>query len=92
MLGPVLIHQIKMFRPFQFFASTLICLNQIWLKAFETDGEPELVQDQNGSYSTRKEIRIARNYKKAAWLLCFIFNFTANNSESVAKLYYQVQG
>ena len=46
MLGPVLIHQTKQFRPFHYFASTLIRLNPklVNVKAFGTDGEPELIK------------------------------------------------
>ena len=45
-LGPVLIHKTKTFRPFHYFASTLIRLNPqlTKLKAFGTDGEPELIK------------------------------------------------
>ena len=45
-LGPVLIHQTKTFRPFHYFASTLIRLNPklVGLKSFGTDGEPELIK------------------------------------------------
>lgn len=46
MLGPVLIHQMKEFRPFHYFASTLTRLNPnlIAIKSFGTDGEPELIR------------------------------------------------
>ena len=46
LLGPVLIHQTKTFRPFHYFASTMIRLNPqlISLKAFGTDGESELIK------------------------------------------------
>ena len=46
MLGSVLIHKTKTFRPFHYFASTLIRLNPqvAKLKAFGTDGEPELIK------------------------------------------------
>ena len=45
MLGPVL-YKTKTFRPFHYFASTLIRLNPqvAKLKAFGTDGEPELIK------------------------------------------------
>ena len=45
-LGPILIHQTKTFRPFHYFASTIISLNPelTKLKAFGTDGEPELIK------------------------------------------------
>ena len=45
-LGPTLIHQTKTFQPFHYFASTLIRLNPnlVNLKAFGTDGEPELIK------------------------------------------------
>ena len=45
-LGPILIHQTKTFQPFHYFASTLISLNTALtkLKAFGTDGEPELIK------------------------------------------------
>ena len=46
LLGPILIHQTKTFRPFHYFASTLIRLNPVLanLKAYGTDGEPELIK------------------------------------------------
>ena len=46
LLGPVLIHQTKTLRPFHYFASTLIRLNPrlSGLKAYGTDGEPELIK------------------------------------------------
>ena len=46
LLGPVLIHKTKTFRPFHYFGSTLIRLNPalIGLRAFGTDGEPELIK------------------------------------------------
>ena len=46
MLGPILVHQTKTFRPFHYFASTLIRLNPLLtnLKCFGTDGEPELIK------------------------------------------------
>ena len=46
LLGPVLIHQTKTFRPFHYLASTIIRLNPrlVQLKAFGTDGEPELIK------------------------------------------------
>ena len=46
LLGPVLIHQTKTFRPFHYFASTMIRLNPqlVNLKAFGTDGESELIK------------------------------------------------
>ena len=45
-LGQILIHQTKTFRPFHYFASTIISLNPelTKLKAFGTDGEPELIK------------------------------------------------
>jgi len=46
LLGPILIHQTKTFRPFHYLASTLIRLNPrlVELRAFGTDGEPELIK------------------------------------------------
>ena len=46
LLGPVLIHQMKTFRPFHYFASTMIRLSPqlVHLKAFGTDGESELIR------------------------------------------------
>jgi len=45
-LVPILIHQTKTFRLFHYFASTIISLNPelTKLKAFGTDGEPELIK------------------------------------------------
>ena len=46
LLGPVLNHQTKTFRPFHYFASTMIRLNPqlVNLKAYGTDGESELIK------------------------------------------------
>ena len=46
LLGPILVHQTKTFRPFHYFASTLIRLNPklINIRSFGTDGEPELIK------------------------------------------------
>ena len=46
LLGPILIHRTKTFRPFHYLASTLVRLNPrlINLKSFGTDGEPELIK------------------------------------------------
>ena len=43
---PTLLGQTKTLRPFHYFASTLICLNLNFtgLKAYGTDGEPELIK------------------------------------------------
>lgn len=45
-LGPVLVHHTKTFRPFHYLASTMIRLNPrlVQLRAFGTDGEPELIK------------------------------------------------
>ena len=45
-LGPVLIHHTKTFRPFHYLASTMIRLNprMVHLRAFGTDGESELIK------------------------------------------------
>ena len=45
-LGPVLIHHTKTFRPFHYLASTMIRLNPrlVHLRAFGTDGESELIK------------------------------------------------
>lgn len=46
MLGPVLVQQTKQLRPFHYFASTLtrLCPNLVNIKAFGSDGEPELIK------------------------------------------------
>ena len=46
LLGPILIHKTKTFRPFHYLGLTLIRLNPalVNLKAFGTDGEPELIK------------------------------------------------
>lgn len=58
-LGPILIHQTKKFQPFHYFASTLIRLNPnlIDLKAFGTDGEPELIKAFNVCFPTAVHLR-----------------------------------
>jgi len=46
LLGPVLVHQTKMLCPFHYLASTLVRLNPNFenLRAYGTDGEPELIR------------------------------------------------
>ena len=46
LLGPVLVHQTKTLRPFHYLASTLVRLNPnlVNLRAYGTDGEPELIR------------------------------------------------
>ena len=58
-LGPIRIHQTKKFQPFHYFASTLIRLNPnlINLKAFGTDGEPELIKAFNVCFPSAVHLR-----------------------------------
>jgi hypothetical protein len=68
MLGPVLIHQTKMFRPFHYFASTLIRLNSklVDLKAFGTDGEPELIKAFSVCFPNAAHLRCMNLYSPTA--------------------------
>ncbi len=45
-LGPILVHQTKLFRPFHYFASTLVRLRPSLtnIKCYGTDGESELIK------------------------------------------------
>lgn len=68
-LGPVLIHQTKTFRPFHYFASTLtrLCPSLVSIKAFGTDGEPELIKAFKTVFTAATHLRcfnhIRRNIK-----------------------------
>ena len=59
LLGPVIIHQTKTLRPFHYFASTLLRLNPhlMKLKAFGTDGEPELIKAFNMCFPNATHLR-----------------------------------
>ena len=58
-LGPILIHQTKTFRPFHYLASMLIQLNPqlAELRAFGTDGEPELIKAFEICFSKAVQLR-----------------------------------
>ena len=66
MLGPALIHQTKKFRPFHYFASTLIRLNPklVNLKAFGTDGEPELIKAFKVCFSNAVHLRCMNHMRQ----------------------------
>lgn len=65
-LGPVLIHKTKTFRPFHYFGSTLIRLNPrlINLKAFGTDGEPELIKAFNVAFPKAVHLRCTNHMRQ----------------------------
>ena len=65
-LGPILIHQTKTFQPFHYFASTLIRLNPrlINLKAFGTDGEPELTKAFNVCFPHAVHLRCTSHMRQ----------------------------
>ena len=64
LLGPILIHKTKTFRPFHYLGSILTRLNPalIGLKAFGTDGQPELIKafrllfSERGSFEMYKPL------------------------------------
>ena len=66
MLGPILIHQTKKFQPFHYFASTLIRLNPklVNLKAFGTDGEPELIKAFNVCFPKAAHLRCMNHMRQ----------------------------
>ncbi len=53
MLGPILVHQTKKFQPFHYFGSTLL----VNVKAFGTDGEPELIKAFNVCFPNAVHLR-----------------------------------
>ena len=65
-LGPVLIHQTKTFRPFHYFASTLIRLNPRLtnLRAFGTDGEPELIKAFSVAFPKAVHLRCVNHLRQ----------------------------
>ena len=66
LLGPVLIHQTKQFRPFHYFASTLTRLNPNLanIRAFGTDGEPELIKAFKVVLSNAIHLRCANHLRQ----------------------------
>jgi len=66
LLGPILIHKTKTFRPFHYFASTLIRLNPqlVNLKAFGTDGEPELIKAFQISFPRAVHLRCTNHIRQ----------------------------
>ena len=66
LLGPVLIHQTKQFRPFHYFASTLTRLNPNLanIRAFGTDGEPELIKAFKVAFSNAIHLRCANHLRQ----------------------------
>ena len=65
-LGPILVHQTKTFRPFHYFASTLIRLNPklMNLKCFGTDGEPELIKAFNLCFPKAVHLRCVNHLRQ----------------------------
>lgn len=66
LLGPVLIHKTKTFRPFHYFLSTLIRLNPrlINLKAFGTDGEAEMIKALEISFPKAVHLRCTNHLRQ----------------------------
>ena len=58
-IGPILIHRTKRFEPFHYFASTLVRLNPMLatIKAFGTDGEPQLIKAFSVCFSQAIHLR-----------------------------------
>uniref|UniRef100_A0A1X7SJT8 MULE transposase domain-containing protein n=1 Tax=Amphimedon queenslandica TaxID=400682 RepID=A0A1X7SJT8_AMPQE len=65
-LGPILIHQTKLFRPFHYFASTLTRLNPnlVNIRAFGTDGEPELIKAFKLVFTNAVHLRCANHLRR----------------------------
>jgi len=66
LLGPVLIHQTKTFHAFYYFASTLIRLNPLLknIKAFGTDGEPELIKAFHCAFPNAVHLRCTNHLRQ----------------------------
>ena len=66
LLGPVLIHQTKIFCPFHYLASTLVRLNPRLtnLKSFGTDGEPELIKAFSICFPNAVHLRCANHLRQ----------------------------
>ena len=66
LLGPILIHQTKTFRPFHYLASTLVRLNcQVQnLRAFGSDGEPELIKAFNIAFPKAVHLRCTNHLRQ----------------------------
>lgn len=61
--GPVLVHQTKKFQPFHYFASILIRLNPK-MKAFGTDGEPELIKAFSVCFPNAAQLRCMNHMRQ----------------------------
>lgn len=66
LLGPVLIHQTKTFRPFHYFASTLVRVNPnlMKLRAFATDGESELIKAFDLTFPEAAHLRCTNHLRQ----------------------------
>ena len=66
LLGPVLIHQTKTLSPFHLFASTLIRLNgnTAEIKAFGSDGEPELIKAFSLAFRDAVQLRCFSHFRQ----------------------------
>ena len=64
-LGPILIHQTKTFRPFHYFASTLIRLNPklVGLRSYGSDGEPELIKTFSVCFPNAVQLRCSNHIR-----------------------------
>ena len=65
-LGPILVHQTKTFQPFHYFGSTLISINPelAKLKAFGSDGEPELIKAFNICFPNATHLRCTNHLRQ----------------------------
>ena len=65
-LGPILIHQTKTFRPFHYFASTLIRLNPklVGLRSYGSDGEPELIKAFSLCFPNAVQLRCTNHIRQ----------------------------
>lgn len=66
LLGPILVHQTKTFNPLYYLASSLVRLNPNLcnLKAFGTDGEPELIKAFNVVFPKAVHLRCVNHLKQ----------------------------
>ena len=65
-LGPVLVHQTKLFRPFYYFASTLVRLRPslAGIKCYGTDGEFELIKALTAMFPSAIHLRCANHLRQ----------------------------
>ena len=64
--GPILVHHTKTLKPFHYFSSTLISYNPslVNLRAFGTDGEPELAKAFKLSFPNAVHLRCTNHFRQ----------------------------